>query len=333
MSEYPSQETKPSDEIDLGQLLLLIKKGFKGLGNVVLLIFLFFKRNLFILLGLVLLGVGISFGLNNLLSKKWKTEVIVRPNFESTDYLEDVVAEIKANLKTKNESFFKTLGVKLEDTKGFDLELETISDEELESDDKMKEQMSYLEALNNFKDEGFVKDILRSELTEKSILSYKLSFHYVDFNTGPDVVNKIVEYINTNEYFNKIKEVYLFNAKARIANNTELIKQINNVIATYSNSLKSDNSNADKGFYVDKEPLNVSSLLSLKANLLKDIEEKNLELKQQSSVVNIINQGASQEVIKPFFDDRMFKIPLVLVLGFLFYRFVRYLNIKAKEIA
>jgi len=98
MSEHSSPNSKATDEIDFGHLLLLIKKGFKSLGKAVLHIFLFFKKNMFILMGLILLGVGISFGLNQLISKKFKNEVIVRPNFESTDYLEDVVEEIKTNL-------------------------------------------------------------------------------------------------------------------------------------------------------------------------------------------------------------------------------------------
>ena len=334
MSEHPPNKTNASDEIDLGQLLQLVRKGLNSLGNFILRIFLFFKKNLFILLGLILLGVGVSIGLNQLLSKKLKTEIIVRPNFESTDYLENVVEEIKTNLNSKNESFLKSLGVKLEDTKGFDLTIEAIADEEKESDEKVMNQMRYLEALNNFKGEDFVMEILRSELAEKSIVNYRLSFQYVDADKGPMIVEKIVEYINTNEFFNEIRETYAKNAMARIENNSALIKQIDDVVANYSNSLRPNNSRlSDNIFYADKEPLNVSALLDLKSSLLHDIEEKNLELKQQSNIISILNQGQMQDVRKPFFENRMFQIPLVLILGFLFYQFILYLNRKSKEIA
>lgn len=334
MSEHQSPSTKTSDEIDLGQLFQIIKNGFKSLGNVALHIFLFLKKNLLILLGLILLGVGINYGLNQVVSEKLKTEVIVRPNFESTDYLEDVVEELKINFITKNETFLKSLGIALEDSKGFEIDLEPILDEELESDQKIMNQLRYLETLNNFKDQGFAMDILKSELAEKSVINYKLTLQYNDAQKGPEIADKIIEYINTNEYFNQIKEVYFNNAKSRIANNSNLIKQIDDVVANYSNSLRPNSGLlSNKLVYADKEPLNVESLLDLKARLLKDIEEKNVELKQQSSVISILNYGSTQPVSKTFFEGRLFKIPLVLVLGFLAYCFIKYLNKKSKEIA
>lgn len=334
MSEHPSPRTNASDEIDLGQLLRIVKNGFKSLGNFGLRIFLFLKKNMYILLGLILFGVGVSFGLSQVISKKLKSEVIVRPNFESTDYLEEVVEEIKTNLITKNESFFEALEIKTEDTKGFEIALEAISDKDKESDEKIVNQMRYLEALNNFKDQGFAMDILRSELADKSVINYTLSFLYVDPEKGPEIVKRLIEYINTNEYFNEVKEVYANNARSRIKTNSELILQIDAVVANYSNSLKpSSGVLSSKGFYEDKETLDVKALLELKSKLNEDIEEKHLELNQQANIISILNYGKTQEVRKPFLDDRSFKIPLVLVLGFLTYCFIRYLNNKTKELS
>ena len=48
------------------------------------------------------------------------------------------------------------------------------------------------------------------------------------------------------------------------------------------------------------------ALLSLKNSLIKEVEEKNMELKQQSSIISIINMGNTQVVKKPFFSNRMF---------------------------
>ena len=124
MSEHlPSSKNQAADEIDLGQLLRLIKKGFHNLGNVFLRIFLFFKKYGFIMAGLAILGVAISFGLNQIISEKLKTEVIVRPNFDSKDYLYDVVAELTANIKAKNANFFTSIGIEMEDLEGFEIEI------------------------------------------------------------------------------------------------------------------------------------------------------------------------------------------------------------------
>jgi len=59
-----------SDEIDLGQLLQLIKKGFHNLGNFFLRIFIYLRKNTFKLAALVIIGLAISFGLNQIISNK-----------------------------------------------------------------------------------------------------------------------------------------------------------------------------------------------------------------------------------------------------------------------
>jgi len=158
-----------SDEIDLGQLLELIKKGIKNFGNFFLRIFIYLRRNAFKLLGLILLGIAISFGLNQIISKKLKTDVIVRPNFESKNYLYDVVDELAANIKSRNLSFFEEMEISVEDLEGFRIEVVAMEDEETKTEEVVLNEMKYLEVLQNFKDESFVIDILRSELSEKSV--------------------------------------------------------------------------------------------------------------------------------------------------------------------
>ncbi len=335
MSDHlPPSNNQTADEIDLGQLLKLIKKGFKNLGNVFLRIFLFFKRYALILLGLALLGIAISFGLNQIISKKLKTDVIVRPNFDSKDYLYGVVEELNAKIKANDTAFFNIIGIKAENLDGFEIELEAIiSDEHMEADEK-EMKVRYLETLKDFKDQGFVIDILRSELNEKSIIDYKISFLYLNGEQGPKVVRKLIAYINTNEYFNGLKEVSVKNAKSRIENNTKLIKQIDELVGNYSNSLATQTAKSGNStLYFEKESaLNVPSLLALKNRLIKEVEEKNLEIKQQSNFIDVINLGNTQEVKKRFFGNRMFMIPLLLMMGFMLYVFIRYLNTKAKEI-
>ena len=282
MSEHiPSSKNQATDEIDLGQLLQLLRKGLHHLGNVFLRIFLFLKKYGLILVGLVILGVAISLGLNQIISKKLKTEVIVRPNFDSKVYLYDVVNELTANIKAKNENFFSSIEIELEDLKGFEIELEPIENAEKEDEDMVVNQMRYLEALSNFKDQSYVVDIIKSELTEKSVVDHKISFIYTNELTGPGVSRKLLKMINANDYLESLREISAKNAKNRIENNTKLIDQIDTLVTNYSKSLTADNSRSGSGtLYFEKEnALNVPSLLALKNTLKKEIEEKNLELK------------------------------------------------------
>ena len=102
--------TNGSDEIDLGQLFKMIGNAFNSVFRGFLRFFLYLKRNALIIIGLAVLGVAVGFGLKQVISKKMKIEVIVRPNLESKEYLYDVVDEIQANIEAKNEDFFKELG-------------------------------------------------------------------------------------------------------------------------------------------------------------------------------------------------------------------------------
>ncbi|VAW17601.1 hypothetical protein MNBD_BACTEROID03-1967 [hydrothermal vent metagenome] len=323
---------QPSDEIDLGQLLEMAGRGLKKLGNVFLRLFIYLKKSAFILIGLIALGVALNFLLNSFVPKKLKTDVIVRPNFESTNYLYDVVDEISSNISTKNESFFNDMGIQLADLKGFGIEIEAIEDAEEKNGDALIEEMKYLEVLQNFKDESFVIDILKSELFQKSIVEHKITFSYKDPKKGTVAVEKMLEYINGNPYFDDLRKVHAKNAKSRIESNLGLIDQVDKLITNYTNSLlvQKDNSSGSS-VYLEKEN-EFTSLLELKNDLIKEIEEKKVEILNQANVLNIINLGKSQKLKKPFFNKRIVATPTYLVLAFFLFSIFGYINRKAKEI-
>ena len=327
------EQQQSSDEIDLGQLIELIKKLLRNVGNFLLRVFLYFKRNMLKLVGLMLVGLAISVALSQIISKKLKTDVIVRPNFESKNYLFDVVDEIEANIKVKNDIFFDAIDISIEDLQGFHVEIAAIEDTEVETDASASVDMQYLEVLRNFKDESFVVDILRSELSEKSVVDYKIVFIYKDASKGPQVVKKLVDYINKNEYFDGLKEVYTSNAKSRIEKNTVVINQIDQLVDNFSKALLAEKQKSDGMVYMEKENnLNIPGLLNLKDKLSNEIEEKRLEIVQQTGVLRILNFGKTKTVKKEFFSQTHVLIPSVLVLAFLAFSFLQYVNRKSKEI-
>lgn len=332
--QIPPKNPNATDEIDLGQLLELIKKGIKSFGNFFLRIFIYLRRNAFILGGLVIIGLAASFGLNQIISKKLKTDVIVRPNFESKNYLFDVVEELAANIKSTDAIFLQELGIAEKELDGFNIEVEAIEADEVKSEEVVLNEMKYLEVLQNFKDESFVIDILRSELSEKSVIDYKITFTYKDPLSGPSLVQKLMDRINTNDYFNDLKTVYEVNAKARIEKNTVLIAQIDDLVGNYSKSLLVEKEKSGTGLvYMEKEnTLNVPMLLDLKNELLKEIESKRLEMAQQKGVISVLNFGRTQQVTKSFFNKTYFLVPSLLVAGFILLSFFKYLERKAKEI-
>ncbi len=326
-------ENQSVDEIDLGQLLSLFKKGFNQLGNFFLRRFIFLKKNALVLFGLIILGVAASYVLKSLVVIKLKTEVIVRPNFESKNYLYEVVEEIKANVKSFDEGFMRALEVDQENLKGFKIDIEPIEDDEVKTEDMLAEETKYLEVLQNFKNESFVVDIIKSELSEKSVIDHKITFQYNDAKSGQAIVNKLITYINSNDYFEGLKKVALENAASRIIENDKLIVQIDALISEYSKTLSTNSSNQDAAMvYMEKENLNVPALFSLKNRLNKETEEKKMELIEQNNVISVLNIGKPHEIIKPVFKQNRVLFPSLLLLAFFLFSLFKHINKKSKEL-
>ena len=331
MADQIQPGTPSSDEIDLGQLLRMIRNGFIAIFKAFLRFFVYLKRHVILLGALVFIGALIGFGLNQIVSKKLKTEVIVKPNFDSKDYLYDVVEEIGANIMAKDTSFFETLGIAIAELEGFQIAIEPI--EEYNENEDTENDLKYLELLQNFQGEDFATEILKSELQKKTTLSHRINFFYKKAGTGAENSKKLMDYINSNTYFDELQQVFLENSKLRITQNQVLIEQIDNLISNYSDRIENNPDSTEGMIYLGGENgLNVPSLLSLKNRLISDIEQLKLEMVQQKSPVQIIYMGKPQEVKRTFLNQGILLVPTLLLFLFFLYSFVKYLNKKSNEL-
>lgn len=322
--------TSSNDEIDLGQLFNMIGRGFKNLFNWFLRSFLYIKKNFLVLFGLAIAGAILGFGLNQIVTDKLKTEVIVKPNLESKDYLYDVVKEIQANMKAGDTIFFSKIGFKSGDLKGYDITIDQILDQDNSSDDNLE----YLELLEKFQENGQFTDIIRSELLSKSSLEHRITFTYKDPKSGPIFTQKVMEYINSNNYYNELIEINQENARKRIKQNESLLVQIDELITRYSDKMASTESQmVEQRIILDNEKQsNITELFELKNNLIRDIERKKMELQKEKDAISIIYFGESQLEQYSFFGKRIVLLPLIFISIFFLIDIIKFLNKKAKEI-
>lgn len=332
MADNKPVNTRPeSDEIDLGQLFRMIGRGFNSLFRSFLKVYLYFKTNFWKLAILVVIGLAIGFGLKFLISDQLKTEVIVKPNFDSKDYLYDVVEEIDANLKSKDTVFFRDLGIVVSELKSLQISIEPI--EEQKEEENREEDLKYLEVLQNFQGDSFISDVVKSEILKKSALNHRITFLYNNPLAGREATRRLIEYINDNEYFSELQQIYTQNAELKIKRNQELIEQIDAIIDGYTKNLSSEKE-VNQGTLVleNEKSLEVPSLLSLKNALVKEIERKKLEMAEQKNTISIINFGKNQKVKVPVYNQGILVIPFILVVLFLLVSFFKYLNKKSSEL-
>lgn len=328
MAEQPQKTS--SEEIDLGQLFQLIGSGFNRIFIGFLRFFLYIKKNIFILIGLSALGVAGGFGLKQITSENIKAEVIVRPNIESKDYLYDVVAEIQANIKAKNDEFFEPLNIDIENLKGFEVSIESIGNK----NNKLEDELKYLELLKGLEISSSVSDVVRAEILSRNSLNHKITFSYKNGTDGYASAQKLMKYINSNPYFTELIAVYSENATKRIKENNDLIKQLNELITQYGENLAAaKNQPNDNRIILDgEEELDIRSLFDLKNSLIRDIEVKKVELKTRENAIKVINFGKPQEVQYSFFARTPVLLPLFFVGVFFLWSLLKYLNEKASKL-
>jgi hypothetical protein len=328
-NQSSGQKKGATDEIDLGQLIQMIKNGFSNLFKGFLKLFVYIRRNGIKLAILGVIGIAIGFGLNNIVTKKQKTEVIVRPNLESKNYLYDVINEIQANIHARDTSFFKNLEIDVANLKGFELVIQPV---EKEISNTTDDDLKYLELLEKFRSDALVADVVRAEILNNSDLNHRITFFYKNANIGPEYAEKLMNYINSNEYLNNQVAINMENARERINQDNKLIAQIDTLINEFSFKMKNtDTSTSGTIVLGDEESLDITGLLTQKYNFIRDVERKKLELLSGKEPIRIINFGTSQEVQKTFLGKNVVLIPLVLIVLFFLIDFVKYLNRKAQE--
>lgn len=327
-SKEISKKTAASEEIDLNKLLILVRQGFNSVFHAFLSVFLYLKSRAIILAVLFIVGVALGYGLKKISPSKKKIEVIVKPNLESKNYLYDAVEEIQANIEGDDIAFFD--GLELDGLAGFEIAIEPTG--ELASN--TKEEMKYLELLQNFQTSGFVDDVLRSEILNKSSLNHRIQFGFREGDKGELFAKWCMAYINDNPYYQEILKISRENAEQKIEQNQVVIGQIDNIIANYSDQMGRDSERTGEGRIVldNEDVIDVTGLLNLKNNLIVDTERRRLQLRENKDAISIINFGRPQHVIKPLFGKKMVWFPALLVSLFLLFDLFKYLNRKALEL-
>ena len=333
-NELRPQTPPPSDEVDLGQLFRMIGNGFRNLFRAFLRVFLYLKRNILILGGLVIAGFIIGLVLKTISSKSLKAEVIVEPNQDSKGYLYDIVDEIQANVNAKDSTFFKPIGIDVDSLEGFAIEIAPVKG--VGGDVNEEANMKYLELLQKFQDNPFVRDVVKEELSKRSTFNHRITFYYTDAATGHKYAEKLIDYINSNPFYSQLTILNRKNAEERIAQNTDLIKQVDLLIANYSKKMGQEASEqtspAGKIVLDNQESLDVPGLFQLKNSLIRETEAKRVELLEQDKIITIINFGKTQQVKKVFFGRTYILLPVIFVGLFFLWSLLVFLNRRATEL-
>ncbi len=330
MSTHASNSGSPNDEIDLGQLFALIKKGFLGVFKFFLRFFVYVRNNIVWLAVLGIVGAALGFGLNKISTRKLKTEVIVSPNLESKKYLYDAVNELNGKIKAKDTTFFAFLGLGENDFDELEVQVDPVNSK---SEKDLETEIKYLEALQPFQNSPALTEIIENLLIDQNPFEQRVTFLYRDPASGPQIAQKLMDYINSNEYYNRLVQTYNSNDLSRLKKNDSILRQLDAIIESYTAQI-GNSKEASEGQLVlaEGEPLDIPQLFTLKNTLITQSEFRRVDLEQRTGPFSIVNFGKSQPVKIPLFGKSIVLIPLILIGIYILIDIVKYLNKKSREL-
>lgn len=296
-------------EIDLGQVFKSIRNFFNNIINSFFDLLFFMKKKMVIIVSLFVIGVAAAFLLD---SKMYNHEVAVIPNFGSNEYLYKKVEQIDVKLREKDEAFFNEIGIK---------NYKLITNIEIEAYPAIynfvnsKDQHNNFELIKLMAEDGDIDKIMESDITSKNYYHHKISIQTEGMLKKEEFITPILNYLNTNKYFETQQKVYQKNLANKIVLNDSLINQIDRLIILLSSNNSSGTLSISEKNSIPELVEKKDRLISEKQYLLTNENIYDKIIKEESSVINIRDY-------KPLFLNNKILFPIILIgLYLLFYFF------------
>ena len=305
-------------EIDLGQIGTGIKNFFNGIVNSIFDLIFFVKKKIIVVVVLFVLGVVLGI----LLDKKhsYIQKMILIPNFGSNEYLYNKISLLESKLKEKDVVFFKSIGINNIDEIG-KFEIKPING--IYNFINSKENTLNFEFIRLMAEDGNIEKIIKDDVTSKNYYQHELVINTSRAFKKSELIDPILKYLQDSEHFNKLQTVYKKNVEEKIAFNNLLIKQIDDLVASYSQNKPTSN-------VVISENSGLSEIINKKDEIIKENQYTMLHyieydkiIKDQSIVSNQINTSGANN-----------KMKLILPFLFVFLYFVGFLfnNLYKKQL-
>lgn len=319
MSTTP--QNTDNQEIDLSQISKKIGGFFENISTAIFRGFLFFRRNILWVGILFALGVGIGIYLDKT-SKVYDNQIIVCPNFGSTDYLYAKIELINSKISDGDTIFLKDV-VGLKEPKKFKkITIIPITDVYKFIDNKEQN----FELIKLLAEDGDIKKIVNENLTSKNYPYHLISYTTSKVTSNEETLQPLLDYLNNSDYYKVIQKEYLNNIKVKMVQNDTIISQINSVLNSFSGTVNNAQK-SDKLVYYN-ENTQLDAIIKTKDALVGEQGTHRLELvnlneiiKENSSTLNVRN-------VKNINGKLKIVLPFLFVFLFVFLSFIKSYYIK-----
>lgn len=296
------QQTSSSQEIDLLFLFNKLKGLFTSFCLIIFRVIQFLFHYKIVLLILLVLGISLGYALDKILPKKYKTEILIIPNFNSTEYLYSEIENISSNYLIKRRE-----NKLLEDL--VNIKLAPVID--IKSFLNNYENKEFLKLLSdngqNFED--FINDESISKINK---------FHLITITTNSEknsesIVKLILEDLNNSNYFNQRKLIESKNLEFKKNQLIKSIEQINSIL----DKLGSEEQFSQKNDVSINTYDQINSIIDLKKIYVDELATIEMKLVEFNQVIYPVNISYNNNPSNKFYLKGIFIFPILLIFGFI----------------
>ncbi|MEG0188490.1 hypothetical protein [Algoriella sp.] len=294
-----STHSTSNNEIDLLKVSNSLKNGLIKSLRIIPLTIDFIKKNIFIIVGLLIIGVVAGFYYNKK-EKAYNSNIIVTPNFETVDYLYEKVALLNSHIQQNDQEFLQENKID-PSYKIYKVEVKPISDlyRFLNQGDK------YFEIFNTLSENNDAKKVAEDFSTSKNFPKHLITVS-AKGKIDQKVLDAIIKYINTSDYYQPVRAQVLENTKAKVIINDSIIKQIDGILNN-AGSAKNNTS-----VYINEQS-QLNDLINQKNRLVEDNHYFKISIPNLKYIIAPLDFSKNIEDYSGFKGKYHLIFPLILI--------------------
>ena len=313
-------------ETDLTVISNVVSGIFQSVKSSFFLMIRFVLKHFIIIIALIAVGGGVGLYLDKT-QKTYNNCVIVRTNFESSDYLYNKIDLLYSKINDNDTVFLKSIGIKAANHLSF-IEVHPIIDIYgfIRATSNAENDQS-LQLLKLMAEDGDMETLIKDQTTSKNY-----DFHIINFVTKSvlerkEILEPLLAFLDNSEYYNKAKEVYIENSNTKIEANKNMIGQIDGLLSTFAEN-KLGGAKSDKSVYIN-ENSQINDLIKSKNQFVneigyikKELQTHDKVIKEGSSIINVHNTRT--------LDTKM-RVLLPVIFLFTYFLFISLFNFYKKQ--
>lgn len=309
MSTTPKHNSD-DQEIDLSQISRKLGQLYENFLSWIFRGILFVKRNLIILSILFVIGAGIGYFMDKS-AKVYNNEIIVSPNFGSTDYLYSKINLLQAKIKERDTGFLKKIGI-INTKKISFIEIQPIVDVYKFVDNKEQN----FELIKLMAEDGDLNKIVEDKMTSKNYPYHVISYTTAEITDERKTINPIMAFLNETDYYTTQQKVHLENVKIKMATNDSIVKQIDGILNQFSKNISGNSSKNNQLVYYN-ENTQLNEVIKTKEGLIEENANMRLGLVNVDKVIKLNSTVLNIRNTKSINGKMKFAVPFVFILLFL----------------